>query len=286
MGLCLSCDPVFHGQNGCWLVDVLKSLVCFFLFSLCTGGLPQGQSYAQAGQEDDVYRFAHWVVDDVRALIPMHQSRRAGFVAGGAAAGLLALSFADERVLNQARGWKEGAPHNVFRFFNEIGNVRGVRPAAVMLFIGSLTSDDTRFQDAAFTSLEAIVFANLTTDVLKSIVGRARPYDGKGPHHFRPFGGDLSFPSGHATTVLAFTTPWMMYYPHWATYTLVAFSAGTAIARLADNVHWYTDVVAGGTIGFLMAQWLSRRHMEPAESLVEIEPYVSAGTVGVRVKLR
>lgn len=264
--------------------ELRKRVKCLLLI-LGSGVFMTPILQAQTTAEDDVYRFAHWVVDDVRALIPLHRSRSAAYISGGAAVGLLAFSLADERIVNQATGWKEGAPHTVFRFFNEIGNVKAVRPVSVMLFLGSLTGDDPRFQDAAFTSVEAIVFSNIATDVLKTVLGRARPFEGHGAHRFRPLSGSLSFPSGHATTVLAFTTPWMFYYPHWATYTLVAFSAGTAIARLAENAHWYTDVVAGGTLGFLTARWLSLRHLNHVERGFEVAPFVSAGSVGLRINL-
>ncbi|NBC18539.1 MAG: phosphatase PAP2 family protein, partial [Bacteroidetes bacterium] len=92
------------------------------------------------------------------------------------------------------------------------------------------------------------------------------------------------FPSGHATTVFAFTTPWVLYYPGVPTYGLLALSAGTAYARLADNVHWFTDVMAGSAIGIATAYWLTRRHQEAVERS-RLQPILAADRIGFRVRL-
>jgi hypothetical protein len=266
-------------------IPVHRDRACAFYLLLVVLWTVSVAPASQAQERDaDPYRFFRWTLEDARALGPAITSQRVAYGALGGSVVLVALSPFDEPAVDQAIAWSESTPRPAYRVLNELGNVRGVRPAALMLFLGSLTSDSPRFQDAAFTSLQAIVFSNVMTDVLKSIAGRSRPYEGEGALHFRPFSGDLSFPSGHATTVFAFTTPWLMYYPGVPTYGLMALSAGTAYARLADNVHWFTDVVAGSAIGFSTAYWLSRRHQRAAERL-RIEPVIAADRVGLRVHL-
>ena len=216
-------------------------------------------THAVAQPEPDAYRFAYWLADDVRALVPVADSRLPIYATVGTGTMLVLLMPMDEPAVRRVRAWSEGAPRPLFRVLNELGNVRGVRPAALMLFLGSLAGDQYRFQDAAFTSLEALVFANLITDALKSIAGRSRPFENRGAVHFRPLSGSTSFPSGHATTIFAAITPWVLYYPRPATYVLLGVSFGTAFARLATNQHWFTDVLAGGAIGITTAYWLVAR---------------------------
>jgi membrane-associated phospholipid phosphatase len=132
-------------------------------------------------------------------------------------------------------------------------------PAATLAAV-SLFSSNTRFQDAAFTSLETLLAAGAVSYGLKYAFGRHRPADAPGPFTFAPFSGHSSFPSGHATTAFAVLTPWVLYYPNLATYSLFAVSTGTAVARLAHNEHWATDVLAGSAVGFLMGYWLTKRH--------------------------
>lgn len=240
---------------------------------------------AVAQPEPDVYRFAHWLVDDVRALLPAADSRLPLYAAAGTGTMLVVWMPLDEPAVDRVQAWSEGAPRPLFRVLNELGNVRGVRPAALMLFLGSLAGDQYRFQDAAFTSLEALVFANLMTDALKSIVGRSRPFQERGAMHFRPLSGNTSFPSGHATTIFAAITPWVLYYPRPATYVLMGVGFGTAFARLATNQHWFTDVLAGGAIGITTGYWLTRRHQKTDADGRRVHLVASAAGVGLRVHL-
>ena len=48
----------------------------------------------------------------------------------------------------------------VWRVVEEFGDANPMRPASIMIFVGSLFQDDRRMQDAAFTGLEALILAN------------------------------------------------------------------------------------------------------------------------------
>jgi len=175
---------------------------------------------------------------------------------------------------------------------NLLGERVVVVPAAGV-FALTLTTDDTRLQDAAFTSLQALLYSRAVTDALKTVVGRSRPTAGNGPYRADPFSGRTSFPSGHTTTAFALITPWVLYYPNVATYGLLAVGAGTATARVALDRHWPTDVVAGAAIGVFTARYLARRHLESrpeAWAPVQLQVTSLVGTdaigIGLRVHLR
>ena len=53
----------------------------------------------------------------------------------------------------------------------------------------------------------------------------------------------------------------MVYYPSPWTFGLYALSTGTAVARLSEEAHWVTDVIAGAAIGTVTSYWLARRHL-------------------------
>ena len=181
--------------------------------------------------------------------------RTAGFVAA-----LVPFSFLDEKVSEAARGWNRGLFGDFLDCANEAGSFKATLiPTGI--FLVSLATDDAKFQDAAFTSLQAIIYTNVISFTVKSLIGRARPEDGKGAHHFAPFSEfDASFPSGHTATAFAILSPWVFYYPHALTYGLLVIGGGAALARLQRQKHWMTDVLAGGTLGLSMAYWLSRKH--------------------------
>lgn len=230
------------------------------------------------GQSADPLRFLRWPVQDVPALVRGLGSPRMAYVAGGGALLLLA-SRADEPLRRRAEGLGRGP---VLRVIEEVGNVKAVRPLSVLLFLGGVMSGRERVQDAAFTSMEAIVLANPITNTLKTVFGRARPWQDQGAGTFEPFSGNTSFPSGHAATVFAFVTPWFLYYPHWTTAGLMVVAGATAFSRMATDVHWFTDVVGGSAIGFFTGWWLTKRHQGAS---ARVTPLLSAGMVGVRVRL-
>ncbi|MFQ5569801.1 MAG: phosphatase PAP2 family protein [Rhodothermales bacterium] len=257
-----------------WAVFVL------WLFVLPLDGRAQSSP-----PSNDPYRFIEWSIQDVKAIARGVPSKYSLYAAAGMGGALLTLSWQDDNLTDGAIDLAEGTNSKVRRVVNEIGNVKAVRPMALLLFLGSLTSSSRRFQDAAFTSLEAVVFSNLLTNTLKSVVGRARPYQDRGAQTFRPLSGDKSFPSGHATTVFAFTTPWLLYYSNVPTYGLFILGIGTAFMRMADNAHWFTDVLVGGGIGFTTAYMLTRRHQRRAGT-ISVTPVLADGQGGLFVRVR
>lgn len=234
-----------------------------------------------AAQSSDPIRFGRWAAGDVRAFSQSIATPKAAIIIGAVGGTVILISPLDRWLTRNSQELMLDAPRRVRKVLHEVGNVNVVRPMAAVVFLGTLTSGDAYLQNAAFTSLEAIIYANLATNVLKTVVGRARPNEGVGPASFTPFGGGRSFPSGHATTVFAFTTPWVLYYPGAVTYTLFGLGIGTAAVRMADDYHWFTDVLSGALIGAGTGYLLSRRHKQLA-----IVPVLSSGGTGVSVIMR
>lgn len=238
-----------------------------------------------AGQSDygDPYRFWKWPASDAAALGKSLITTGTMYAASGGMLLLLAAPH-DQHVTEELSSWPPAPADLLVRIVEEFGNVRAVRPLAGAIFLGSLISDDRRFQDAAFTSLEAVVYANLITSALKSVFGRARPWQEEGATEFDPFSGNTSFPSGHSTTAFAFVTPWLLYYPDTFTPGLLLLSAGTAFSRMLTQNHWFTDVVAGSSIGFVTAYFLAQRH--EAGRRVEMEAAVGPKQIGVSMTVK
>lgn len=113
----------------------------------------------------------------------------------------------------------------------------------------------------------AIAGAGVVADIIKIIVGRARPqlFDTAGPLGFSPFTlgyAHASFPSGHSTTMGAVAAVLMLWFPRWRA-PIAALCFLAAATRVAALAHYPSDVIAGFTLGFVfsvfLARWLARR---------------------------
>jgi membrane-associated phospholipid phosphatase len=122
-------------------------------------------------------------------------------------------------------------------------------------YLGGLIFNRKKEKDTAWYLLEAVMFTQGITQVIKYSVGRARPFEDKGAYHFEgfrthPSSYSLSFPSGHASTAFSLASVIAEQYDNrlidWAAYDL-AFLA--AWARVNDNVHFTSDVFFGGILG-------------------------------------
>lgn len=234
----------------------VRSAVIALLLTLAGPMLRPEHACAQ-----DRTRFLRWAYQDAGALAQSIAPRSYLLTAGG----LVVLTPAtrlgvDAPMLEEVQAGYVGPWGRYLDFTNTLGERKRMMRFSAGLFVASLATRNGRFQNAAFTSWQALVYADLITRTLKSVVGRVRPSAGMGPDRFRPFSGHHSFPSGHTTVAFAVMSAWVFSYPHTATYALLALSTGTAFARVAHNRHWPTDVFAGAAIGICTARFLVRRH--------------------------
>ncbi len=143
------------------------------------------------------------------------------------------------------------------------GTVTVIGPTVGTLAVVGVLTRRKQLTDVALNTTEAIVVATVAVEALKLTVGRARPRDDAdfGHDDFAPFSGNASFPSGHATAAFAFATSLgdAIHRP-WARIGLYTLATGTAWARVAQEAHWVSDVVAGAALGIVSAKFASGRH--------------------------
>ena len=83
---------------------------------------------------------------------------------------------------------------------------------------------------------------------------------GTGTYGFHPFqrGDDIgSFPSGHATRILAFAAVWLIGMPGNRTVQVIAIvlCAPMLLSLVAMNYHFVSDVIAGSVLGGIVAMY-------------------------------
>jgi len=249
----------------------------------------------RAQEPDDPLRFASWLVSDAVAF-PESLVRPPSTLFGAGLLSVGLVSYKDAQWAGAMQGWHR---REAWRVVEEFGDANAMRPAAILVFVGSLFQDDHRYQDAAFTGLQSLMLANLLTNTLKAVSGRSRPWQEPGADDWELFSGKTSFPSGHATTSFALMTPWVMYFDHPLAWVGMGVATASSLSRVTLRYHWPSDILAGAMIGSSVSIWLSRRHQRsmrprrfssdarldlstPGPS-VEVRPLVGLNKLGVQL---
>lgn len=168
----------------------------------------------------------------------------------------------DARVNDYAESRDETAS-NIFGLPGLAGG--GIGPVAVplVMYITSDNNDEIRGSIAVF---QAVTIAFLSNNILKAYTGRRPPgeeeYSGSKSELSREFrfgflkGGVFNgWPSGHSMVNMAMASALVSYYREkkwlwpvafgWALYVMASVTFGAQ-----GHVHWLSDAVAGGLMGF------------------------------------
>ena len=109
----------------------------------------------------------------------------------------------------------------------------------------------------------AFVTAGTVTTILKTAIGRYRPYREAGPFKFEPLGLNnyrRALPSGHST--LGWLTAGVLAKSVNSSLLKVVFYSGAAVisaSRIYHDKHWLSDVILGGIIGYTAADFVVRQ---------------------------
>jgi membrane-associated phospholipid phosphatase len=133
-----------------------------------------------------------------------------------------------------------------------------------------MIAHDTSAKKIAIELFQAGLYAEVVTGILKTVIGRARPYMNEGPSSFHPFtffNEDYnSFPSGHSTSAFALSTV-LSRHAHSTALKIIAYTpaALTLFSRIYQDKHWVSDELLGAAIGYFVGNWVvdlheSKRH--------------------------
>ncbi|HET7436227.1 MAG TPA: phosphatase PAP2 family protein [Thermoanaerobaculia bacterium] len=177
---------------------------------------------------------------------------------GGAIVTALVWLFADARVLAWAEAIQSDTTEDIIRIVNRFGG--GMNPAMVVIFflVAGIAYAERRWVAYAIAMGGAGVGAGLLANLIKLLVGRARPELWLGPSHYAP-GSSTSFPSGH--TVGAFALAGVLLFASRNLTLRIAaplLAASVGLARILAFRHWASDVTASAITGLVVA-WLFTR---------------------------
>jgi membrane-associated phospholipid phosphatase len=164
---------------------------------------------------------------------------------------------------------------------------------AAATYIYGRAGNSPRSAELGLRTIESIGAAGVTTLLIKGFVGRARPYavSDTNPHDYefgRGFQKDAytSFPSGHVTTAFAAASAASQeisyLWPHAShLWTPLLFTSASlvGVARIYEDKHWASDVIAGAAVGTLVSRVVvhySRAHPRNAIDRLLLPAGISA----------
>jgi membrane-associated phospholipid phosphatase len=130
------------------------------------------------------------------------------------------------------------------------------------LYLYGRSHDDQKLQITGLALGQAALLAGVISSTIKGLTGRRPPAHNDTERGNTDFSNDFKFgilnrgafegwPSGHTMNVFAMAVTMIELYPENNTvkYSSLAFAAIVGLG-VSTNIHWLSDVVAGGLIGY------------------------------------
>jgi membrane-associated phospholipid phosphatase len=201
---------------------------------------------------------------------PFHMTGKDWIKLGIFTVAIGATTFADEPIQQFALKLRD---HNrplrdVSSYVTRFG---GLYEAYVLVGLGAygFIFKNTKIKTTTLLATQSYITSAAISALLKVISGRQRPiyydvrYNEAEPTFRGPFFGggrdrngkriNTSFPSGHTTAAFSAATVYAMEYKDKPIIPIISYTAAALIglSRITENKHWFTDVLAGATLGYL-----------------------------------
>jgi hypothetical protein len=173
--------------------------------------------------------------------------------------GYALLTTMDEGMRDVMTHHRSDASNTLSSFTRHMGQPEVYASAGLGMVAVGLVSGNDKIRDAGIRVSRSLALTGVVVTVAKLTAGRSRPSrDGSDADDFRPFSGQTSAPSGHSAMAFALATSLSEELGNrYATAVLYTMAAGTAWSRVNDNVHWFSDVVAGAAVGVVSAKFMN-----------------------------
>ena len=262
----------------------MKNLFLILVFSVTIFGA-SGKAQVVKSVENDIVRFVYTGGDIFNSFTEFSEPTQIRLAASIVAiAGAYSLDY----------NLKDFAGHARSGFTDKLFSLDKVYGSGYTLIgIAGLYGYGVIFQNGevrkiGLQTIEAVGYAGLITTVLKSVVGRSRPYTGEAHSMLRPFNvhaATTSFPSGHSTVAFAVSTVLANNTDN-IYLKILSYTAASLVAysRIYHNDHWFSDVVAGGAIGYFVGDFVSHDTQRSTFSNPNFSFYYLPNTIGVTVR--
>src|ERR1035437_3520898 len=233
-----------------------------------------------------------WTADYVKLLwddtgtvltAPARWDQQDWMYVGFSAAGIGVAASLDNTVKDRVQAHRTAGADRFFNQYQNLGSTWSFDVIGAFEVWGEIDGDSTAKNTAMDALTASIIGPGLIGTTVKYVVGRVRPDVATHTFEFKPFSANQSFPSGHASQAFAVATAIAENYPSWWVQTLCYGGAGlVGYARIEQNAHYTSDVVAGALLGWSVARAVVHRHNSPPNpKKLSWTPYASGSGYGL-----
>ncbi len=164
----------------------------------------------------------------------------------------------DREVMDFVQNTKTEKTKQVAAVANLFGR-EAVFPIVAGAYFVGVVMKDNKLKQVGLFAVSTGLATQLVTEIFKKSFLRARPNKDKGPYSFGE-GENYSFFSGHTSAAFSLATVIAQVYKDQPLVPFLAYGVATmtAYARMHDNKHWATDVLAGAVAGHLVTKIMMR----------------------------
>jgi membrane-associated phospholipid phosphatase len=237
---------------------------------------------------EDIFERNYWylVLLDTREVFtsPARWTSRDWLTLGVITAGIGTVMAFDEDIQHAIRSGRTNTLTSIFDNVQPLGNEYAIGIVGTFYLWGEIFKDPR----AKSTALDSIAASGLASGVIvnatKYLIGRARPTDGKGAYDFEPFSGHDSFLSGHTTEAFTLASVITEHYDAtWVKITAYGLAGTVGYARLNNNRHWTSDVLAGAVVGTYVGKTVVRFNREHLR--IKLQPIVAPNLQGAEISM-
>lgn len=221
--------------------------------------------------------------DTKRILLSPAKWKGKDWALAAGAVSLTALSFTiDDEIQQWSQKNLNSTGDAVAKYVGEpFGNPLIVVGSSFVIYTVAKISHHPKVSDPALTAFKATLIAGGATGLIKILAHRARPDENIPPDSW-DWGGpsfsnqNLSFISGHSATAFALAASMSTYYKDypWVAWVSYPVATVTALSRIYDNRHWFSDVVGGAVLGIFIGKTVAM----PEKYRWSVSPNSKGGT--------
>jgi membrane-associated phospholipid phosphatase len=149
---------------------------------------------------------------------------------------------------------------SVFSIFHTYGKVQPVLILFLVFYFAGLLFQKENIRSVGYKIFQLFIYSGLIVTILKSLIGRWRPFNGVGQLYFTPFvlgpNAKLSLPSGDVAIAFVISSVFASLCDNilWKSFWYF-IAVMTAIGRIYHDQHWLSDVLLSAFIVVSIGLW-------------------------------